>query len=34
MGSEIKVFLADSKVIFREGMHFILESEGDIRVIG
>ena len=34
MMKKIKVFLADSNVIFREGMHTVLECEEDIEVIG
>lgn len=34
MENKIKVFLVDSRVIFREGMHFILECEEDIKVVG
>ena len=30
----IKVFLGDSQVVFREGIHFILESEMGIEVVG
>ena len=31
---KIKVFLGLSQLVFREGMHFILESEGDMEVAG
>lgn len=31
---KIRVFLGDSWVIFREGMHFILEEEDDVEVVG
>ncbi len=31
---KIKVFLGDSRVVFREGMHFILDSEEDVEVVG
>lgn len=30
----IRVFLADNRVIFREGMHFILDNEPDVEVVG
>lgn len=32
--NRIRVFLADSQVVFREGMHFILECEEDVAVMG
>ena len=31
---QIKVFLADWQVLFREGIHFVLSGEEDIEVIG
>ena len=31
---KIRVFLGDDNVVFREGMHFILESEEDMEVVG
>ncbi len=31
---KIKVFLGLSQLVFREGMHFILESEDDMEVVG
>ncbi len=35
MESKIRVFLADSQVLFREGMHFVLEGEEEgIQVVG
>ncbi len=34
MENKVKVFLADSQVLFREGMHFILEGEEGIEVVG
>ncbi len=30
----IRVFLSDSRVVFREGMHFILDTEEDMEVVG
>ena len=30
----IKVFIGDSQVIFREGIHFILQDEPDVEVVG
>jgi len=30
----IRIFLSDSQVLFREGMHFVLEGEEDMEVIG
>ena len=32
--STIRVFLANSQMVFREGMHFILECEEDVAVVG
>lgn len=34
MENKIKVFLADSQVLFREGMHFVLDCEEDVEVVG
>ncbi len=34
METKIRVFLADSQVVFREGMHFVLEGEEGIEVVG
>lgn len=34
MENKIRVFLADSQVLFREGMHFVLDCEEDIEVVG
>ena len=34
MENKVRVFLADSQVIFREGMHFVLEGEEGIEVVG
>jgi DNA-binding NarL/FixJ family response regulator len=31
---KVKVFLSDSQVLFREGIHFILSGEEDFEVIG
>lgn len=31
---KIKVYLGDSQVIFREGMHAVLEMEPDLEIIG
>ncbi len=34
MQNKVRVFLADSQVVFREGMHFVLEGEEGIEVVG
>jgi len=34
MKTKIRVFLADNQVLFREGMHFVLEGEEGIEVVG
>ncbi|HEX76958.1 MAG TPA: response regulator transcription factor [Dehalococcoidia bacterium] len=31
--NKLKVILADNRVVLREGMHCVLESEGDIEVV-
>lgn len=31
---KVKVFLVDNQTIFREGIHFILEGETDMEVVG
>jgi len=34
METKVRVFLADNQVLFREGMHFVLEGEEGIEVVG
>lgn len=34
MQNKVRVFLANSQVVFREGMHFILDCEEDIELVG